>query len=223
MGGQLSGRPFGRLFLCMEPMIFTLTMTFRFKSMTTGLLAGVGLALASGCVVAQDAEAGRAKVQACAACHGPDGNSASGQFPNLAGQNWRYIYMQLKDFQEGRRADPVMSAMAAPLSRQDMIDIGNFYAAQKPKPSTFVADENKIERGKAKANETLCSMCHLGEFAGQNEIPRVAGQQYDYVVKQLRDFKARKRTNDAGNMTSVAQTLGEADIENLAHYITSIR
>lgn len=172
---------------------------------------------------AQDVEAGRAKSQACAACHGADGNSASGVFPNLAGQTWRYIYVQLKDFKEGRRSNPMMSPMAAPLSRQDMIDLGNFYAAQVAKPSTFKADETKIKLGKAKADETLCSMCHLGGFAGQNEIPKVAGQQYDYIVQQLRDFKARTRTNDAGNMTSVAQTLSDADIENLGHYITSLR
>ena len=172
---------------------------------------------------AQDIAAGKAKSQACAACHGPDGNSPSGQFPNLAGQTWRYIYVQLKDYKEGRRSDPVMTAMATPLSRQEMVDIANYYAAQPAKPSTFKADDAKIKLGKAKADETLCSMCHLGAFAGQNEIPRVAGQQYDYFVKQMRDFKARTRTNDAGNMTSVAQTLSEADIENLAHYITSLR
>jgi cytochrome c553 len=51
----------------------------------------------------------------------------------------------------------------------------------------------------------------------------VAGQQYDYVVEQLRNFKARTRTNDAGNMTSVAQTLSDTDIENLGHYISGIR
>lgn len=172
---------------------------------------------------AQDIEAGRTKSQACAACHGADGNSQSGQFPNLAGQTWRYIYIQLKDYKEGRRSDPIMTAMATPLSRQDMIDIGNYYAAQKARPSTFKADETKIKLGLAKANETLCSMCHLGGFSGQNEIPRVAGQQYEYIVKQMKDFKARTRTNDAGNMTSVAQTLSETDIENLAHYITSLR
>ena len=172
---------------------------------------------------AQDIAAGKAKSQVCAACHGVDGNSPSGQFPNLAGQTWRYIYVQLKDYKEGRRSDPVMTAMATPLSRQEMIDIANYFAAQPAKPSTFKADEGKIKLGKAKADETLCSMCHLGAFAGQNEIPRVAGQQYEYIVKQMRDFKARTRTNDAGNMTSVAQTLNEADIENLAHYITSLR
>lgn len=177
----------------------------------------------SGICVAQDVEAGRAKSQICAACHGADGNSQAGQFPNLAGQTWRYIYVQLKDYKEGRRVDPVMTGMVASLSRQDMIDLGNFYAAQTSLPSSFKADPAKVKLGLAKANETLCSMCHLGGFSGQNEIPRVAGQQYDYVVKQMQDFKARKRTNDAGNMTSVAQTLSETDIENLAHYITSLR
>ncbi len=174
-------------------------------------------------VLAQDIEAGKAKSQVCAACHGADGNAIAGNFPNLAGQTWRYIYIQLKDFKEGRRSNPIMTAMVAGLSRTDMIDIANYYASQSSKPSPFQADEAKVALGKAKADETLCAMCHLGAFSGQNEIPRVAGQQYEYVVQQLQDFKARTRTNDAGNMTSVAQTLSPTDIENLAHYITSIR
>jgi cytochrome c553 len=57
---------------------------------------------------------------------------------------------------------------------------------------------------------------------GQNEIPRVAGQNYDYVVKQLRDFKARRRTNDAGNMTAVSKTLSDADIDNLGHFLAGL-
>ncbi len=184
-----------------------------------GACAWLTLAPAS----AQDIEAGRTKAQACAACHGADGNSSVGNFPNLAGQTWRYIYIQLKDYKEGRRKDPVMSPMAEPLSRQDMIDIANFYAAQKARPSSFKADDAKIKLGKAKADANLCATCHESGLSGQNEIPRVAGQQYEYFVKQMKDFKARSRTNDAGNMTSVAQSLSEADIENLAHYITSLR
>ena len=195
----------------------------KFKYIFSSVLAGVFLLFNHLLATAQDIEAGRAKSQVCAACHGADGNSQAGLFPSLAGQSWRYIYVQLKDYKEGRRTDPVMTAMVAPLSRQDMIDIGNYYAGQKAKPSTFKADEAKVKLGRAKADEALCAMCHLGAFAGQNEIPRVAGQQYEYIVKQMRDFKARTRTNDAGNMTSVSQTLSEADIENLAHFITSLR
>ena len=171
---------------------------------------------------AQDLDAGKAKAQLCAPCHGADGNSVAPIFPNLAGQNWRYIYMQLKDFKEGRRSNPVMTPMAEPLSKSEMIDVANYFAAQTAKPSAFKVDEAKAKLGQAKADENLCAMCHLGGFKGQNEIPRVAGQQYDYVVQQLKNFKARIRTNDAGNMTSVAGTLSDTDIENLANYIAGL-
>lgn len=170
----------------------------------------------------QDIGAGRKKAEACAACHGADGNPGAAAFPILAGQTARYLYLQLRDFKEGRRADPQMSPMAAPLSREDMFDLAAFFAAQKPRPSAFTPDAARAARGKAKADETLCTMCHLGGFLGQNEIPRVAGQHYDYIVKQLRDFKSRRRTNDAGNMTSVARTLSDADIEDLANYLAGL-
>ena len=172
---------------------------------------------------AQDIEAGKTKAEVCASCHGADGNAVLPIYPNLAGQNWRYIYMQLKDFKEGRRYNNTMSPLAGSLSREDMINVASYFATLPAKPNPFVPDEAKVKLGKAKADETLCSMCHLGEFKGQNEIPRVAGQQYDYVMEQLRNFKSRTRTNDAGNMTSVAQTLTETDMENLTHYIVSLR
>lgn len=172
---------------------------------------------------AQDAQAGAKKAETCAACHGPKGNSANPAYPSLAGQTARYIYLQLKDFKEGRRQDPQMAPMAQPLSRDDMLDLAAFYAAQKLVATKFDPDAARAAKGKAKADETLCTMCHLGGFAGQNEIPRVAGQQYDYIVKQLKDFKAMKRTNDAGNMTSVSKTLSDEDIENLGHYIAGLR
>lgn len=171
----------------------------------------------------QDVAQGRAKAQACAACHGADGNAVAGEFPSLAGQTWRYIYVQLRDFKEGRRTSRVMQPIAEPLTREDMIAIANYYAAQPLKPAPFKADEEKVRLGKAKSEETLCTMCHLGGFMGQNEVPRVAGQNYAYVVAQLKAFKNRTRTNDAGTMTSVARTLSDADIENLGHFLATLR
>ena len=166
--------------------------------------------------------AARKLAEPCFACHGPDGNSTQGQYPVLAGQSWRYVYIQLKDFKEGRRSDPLMSPMAANLSRDDMIALGNYFAAQKPRPVAFQADAAKVAAGKKVSDAVLCPMCHLGGFVGQNEIPRVAGQWPEYVKKQLHDFKAKKRTNDGGNMTSVSATLSEDDIENLSHYIANL-
>ena len=169
-----------------------------------------------------DVAAGAKKAEPCAACHGPAGNSPSSAFPILAGQTFRYVYLQLRDFKEGRRTDPAMSPMAKDLTREDMLDLAQYYAAQKPKPIPFRADNARAARGRTKADEVLCTMCHLGGFKGQNEIPRVAGQWPEYIMKQLRDFKTRTRTNDAGNMTSVARTISDEDIVDLAHYVASL-
>ncbi|MEO6408825.1 MAG: c-type cytochrome [Burkholderiaceae bacterium] len=163
-----------------------------------------------------------AKAAVCVACHGPEGRSVQPQYPVLAGQTARYLNLQLRDFQENRRSDPLMSPMVAGLTRDEMRELADYFSKQKPAQPTFKVDPEKARLGKLKADETLCTMCHLGGFAGQNEIPRVAGQHYEYTVKQLADFKAQKRTNDAGNMTAVARTLNERDIENLGHYLASL-
>jgi cytochrome c553 len=172
---------------------------------------------------AQAQDAVPAKAAACAACHGPGGaQPIQADYPRLAGQTARYLYLQLRDFQEGRRDNALMTPMVAGLSRDEMREIADYFSRQKPLPQGFAADAGKARLGKAKADETLCTMCHLGGFSGQNEVPRVSAQNYAYIVKQLMDFKARRRTNDAGSMTAVAATLSEADIENLAHYISGL-
>ena len=192
--------------------------------MRSTLLVAFGMALAAAGAAGSAFAPGPApaKAEACVACHGPGGNSTVPLFPVLAGQTSRYLYLQLRDFQEGRRSNEVMAPVLAGLSRDDLRELADYFSKQKPAPIAFRIDAEKARLGKLKAEETLCTMCHLGGFAGQNEIPRVASQQYEYVVKQLADFKARRRTNDAGNMTSVSKTLSDTDIENLGHYLAGL-
>lgn len=180
-------------------------------------------ALGAGSARGQNVEAGAKKAEVCFACHGPNGISADGKFPILAGQTARYLYLQVRDFKEGRRSEPTMEPFVKDLSRDDMFDLAAFFAAQRPRLPDFKIDETRAARGKRKADETLCTMCHLGAYQGQNEIPRLAFQHYEYTVKQLQDFKARRRTNDAGNMTAVARTLSDSDIEDLGHFLSSLR
>lgn len=205
----------------------TASMKLKTASTTALLIALIALATLIALIAPQahaaDIEAGKKKAESCVSCHGPNGNSPSGLFPTLAGQTARYINLQLKDFKEGRRKDPVMSPMAAPLSSEDMQDLAVYFAAQMPTALSFKPDPEKVQLGAKKSEETLCAMCHLGGLKGQNEIPRLAGQQPEYVMKQFKAFKARTRTNDGGNMTSVAQTLSEEDMVNLSHYIASLR
>jgi cytochrome c553 len=185
---------------------------------TTSLLSITGLtAHAQG-----DAEAGKEKSAACAACHGEAGNSSVPQYPILAGQTARYLYLQLKDYKEGRRKDPLMSPMVASLSKQDMYDLAAYFSQQKPTPTNHPVTSAKVAEGKQVADAALCTMCHLGGFSGQNEVPRAAGQHYEYVVKQLKDFRERRRTNDAGSMTAYSRGLTDDQIDALAQYITNL-
>ena len=171
---------------------------------------------------AQDAAAGKEKAVVCGACHGADGNSTVVQNPILAGQTARYIYLQLRDFKEGRRKDPLMSPMAANLSKKDMLDLGAYFSAQKPTNQNSKGEPSLVAKGKAVADAAICTMCHLGGFSGQNEIPKTGGQHYEYVLKQLQDFKAKRRTNDAGNMTAVLRTIPDEDLKALAAYVASL-
>lgn len=112
--------------------------------------------------------------------------------------------------------------MVAGLSRDDMRELGDNFAKQKPTPQPFTPDIETAKPSKLKADETLCTMCHSGGFAEQNEVLRVRGQRREYIVKQLFDFYVRRRTNDAGRTTRMSSKLSEADIENLAHYLAEL-
>ena len=160
-----------------------------------------------------------ANARPCAACHGPLGNPSLAQVPALAGQTARYLVLQMQDFQAGRRSHPPAAAPAAEPTRNEIRALAAYFSSQRRLPLPFQPDAARARLGKLKADETLCTVCHLGGFAGHNEIPRVAGQPFDYVVKQLRDFRSGQRSNDAGNMAAVVARLTDTDIDHLAHYI----
>ncbi len=193
------------------------------KIVSTILTSTMSLALLCAMSPALAQDSVPAAAQACFACHGPNGASTQPLIPILAGQTARYLYLQLKDFKEGRRTDPQMSPMVTTLEKEDMLALATFFSEQPVPSNGFSADQAKAAKGKDLGDATLCTMCHQGAYQGQNEIPRVAGQHYDYVKKQLTDFRAKTRTNDAGSMTSVTKTMSDEDIENLAQFIAGMR
>lgn len=91
-------------------------------------LAAVG---ASAGVWAANPDAGKAKAaEVCAACHGADGNSASPDFPRLAGQHRDYLEKALRDYKSGLRKNPIMQGFATTLSKSDIENLAAYYAAQ---------------------------------------------------------------------------------------------
>lgn len=97
--------------------------------MKKAIIMSVLLAISAAPVVAADVAAGKAKAATCAACHGATGISAIPMYPNLAGQKEAYLLKQLKAFKSGTRKDPVMSAMAMPLSDADMANLSAYFAS----------------------------------------------------------------------------------------------
>lgn len=188
----------------------------------TSRTVALGLTLLAPGALAQDPARGEQMAQACAPCHGPNGNSTDPQYPILAGQTVKYTYLQLKDYKEGRRQDPDMTPVTANFNREDMLALAIYFSEQKPISIRFTPDVERAARGKDRAEATLCPTCHQGQWQGQNEIPRVAGQHPQYLKKQLLAYKSRARTNDAATMTSVAATLSDDNIEDIVQYLAGL-
>jgi cytochrome c553 len=167
------------------------------------------------------AEEGRAKAQTCIACHGPAGNSVIPSIPSLTGQPKQFIVSALYQFREGKRKNDQMTPMAATLSNADLNDLAAFFAAQALAAVPHKTTANLAE-GKRLAAENNCVACHTASLMGQQHIPRLAGQHKDYLLAQLRSFKASTRGEMDGVMTSAAQALTEADIEVLADYLAGL-
>lgn len=211
------------------------------KSMNKFLLVCTIFALGVGSQVsaAGDAEAGKSKAAACAACHGADGNSAAPSFPKIAGQNERYLVKQLKDYQSGARQNAVMSGMVAGKSDQDIEDLAAYFASQTASLGTTKKEllplGEKIYRGgNPETGVAACTACHgpKGEGVALAGFPALSGQHASYVVDQLKafraagrgDFEGVKRTNDGESkmMQEVAKRLTDAEIEAVSSYVSGL-
>lgn len=169
--------------------------------------------------------------QVCVACHGIDGNSPLPMNPNLAGQHPEYVAKQLMNYSSGSRVNPIMAGMVANLSPEDMKDLSAYYGAQRPRPIAVqnkerVAHGRKLYRaGNAQTGLAACSGCHLPNGAGiPAQFPRLAGQNPEYIVTQLKAFRAGERANDPNNMMrTVASKLSDKDMAAIAEYLAGLQ
>ena len=174
--------------------------------------------------------------QVCAACHAADGNSAAPANPKLAGQPAEYITKQLQNFKlglqdpskEGARKSPVMGALVAALSDQDMLNLGAYYAAINIKPSTTKApfkEGQKVYRGgNITTGLPACAACHGPAGAGMpSQYPRLGGQHADYVLAQLKAFRSGERANDASKMMrTIANKMSDQEMQAVANYVAGL-
>jgi cytochrome c553 len=190
------------------------------------MMAGAQISVAAG-----DAQAGKAKAQACAACHGADGNSMNPQWPSLAGQHAVYISKQLKDFKAGeQRTDPVMAGQVAALTPEDMANLGAYFATLTP-AGGFVSEERlplgeRIYRGgNQDSGVPACIACHGPNGAGDPMagVPALSGQRANYTAKQLTAFRKGARSNDRnGSMRDASRRLSDEEIHAVSEYVAGL-
>ena len=177
-----------------------------------------------------DVAAGEAKYTAmCAACHGADGNSGSPENPKLAGQHADYLAKQLSEFKSGKRANAIMSGMAAALSDEDMKNVAAWLSAQKPKAG-FAKDKETIALGEriyrggvADRQIAACAGCHSPTGAGiPAQYPRLSGQHAQYSATQLTAFRDGVRKNST-QMSQISAKLNDREIKAVADYMAGLR
>jgi len=156
----------------------------------------------------------------CLACHGSGGWSRTPDVPSLGGQPAFYVITQLFLFREGRRGRTAMTDMARGLSDDDLRTLSSAIAALAPPPVPAEAPQReRFERGRERARELRCPVCHGADYAGGEQVPRLANQREDYLVRVLREFKSGARLGYTSAMAEVLVPASGEDLSDVAHYL----
>lgn len=158
----------------------------------------------------------------CNACHGPGGNSRIALTPSLAGQPKLFIENQLVLIREGLREVASMAAVMAGMTDQTIIALAQHFAAQAPVRKAVTVNADKARVGAETAGKTLCGTCHLPDYAGQNQVPRLAGQDEAYLVLAMKQFRDNPGPGRDTIMAASLRGLNDADLANLAHYLAGL-
>ena len=176
-----------------------------------------------------DIAKGQEKAATCMACHTADGTRGQPANPILQGQHAEYIVKQLTEFKSGKRANAIMSGMAAALTPEDMVNIAAFYNSKPAVPGAArnkdtVALGEKIYRGGIAGKQVpACAGCHNPTGAGiPAQYPRIGGQHIDYTEAQLVAFRSGARGNSSQMMT-IAARMSDKEIKAVSDYIAGLR
>ena len=188
------------------------------------VFAALALFCAANAEAAGDVERGRAKAaQVCASCHGADGNSTMDNIPSLAGQPETFTTLQLILFRERIRLVDAMLEVSRPLTDGDVADLAVYYARLPPKPGPGARDAAKADHGAALAERLRCATCHERNYAGRDQMPRLAGQREDYLLHSMKQYRDNQRTGTDTTMQGVLYGLSDADLAAMAHYLAQLR
>ena len=167
--------------------------------------------------------------ESCALCHGVDGVSRMSKFPKLANQPYGYLIKQLEDFRLNRRTNDggMMASNAELLTSKSLHAVARYFSTLPP-PQPVQNQMNALGKaiyrhGKPAANVQACEFCHGGKPPTGRAYPRLEGQHAAYIVKQLKDFRRKARSNDSEQvMQRIAGQLSETEILAIADFVAGL-
>lgn len=175
----------------------------------------------SSAVQARDPARGAAiAAQRCVACHGADGRSIAAEIPMLAGQQREFVTLQLILFREGIRPVPAMQAATDKLSDEDVEALAAHYAGLPARAAERTPrDAALAARGQAVSATRNCGVCHLPDYAGRAQVPRLTRQHEAFLARTLAEYRDGRRVGIDTQMNGAVQGLSDADLAALAHYL----
>jgi cytochrome c553 len=163
------------------------------------------------------------QLQICASCHGPRGaEPIEAAFPILAGQEFYYLYVQLKDYKSGLRQHSVMSPIASALDKDQMKALAQYFSEQQWPVIEHETDPARLPKAKSVITAGQCVACHLSGFEGNSRVPRLAGQQYGYLLQTMLNFKSRDR-NNAPDKSSLLGSLSDEELASMSDYLSGLK
>ena len=167
-----------------------------------------------------DPARGATRVAVCASCHGPDGGAPLAGMPALSGQQQEFLLLQMILLREGLRDVSAMSGMLRVFSDRDLMDIAAHYSAAKP----FTESDNKRDPRRHALGASLsqamgCGSCHMKDYTGQRQVPRITNQREDYLQSALKAYRDDRRSGVDTSMNAVMYRTTDTEIAALAHYL----
>jgi cytochrome c553 len=163
------------------------------------------------------------RVKLCHACHGPAGQSVLPDTPSLGGQPSFFVVAQLFLFREGRRNNALMVEAAKGFTNDDLRAFAGYISRlPPPAPPPDAPDAARFARGQAVTRQHPCGVCHNPDFSGREQMPRLANQREDYLLKAMREYKSGSRIGYAGAMATELQRLSDDDLQDVAHFFAHL-
>ena len=186
-----------------------------------------GRLLVLGLLFLSNANSNEKLAEGCYACHGKAGTSTTALTPSLGGQPPFFTVAQLFLLRDGRRgkAPTPMDAYAKGLSDADLQSLAAVFEKQRPPaPPAQAPDQQRFERGRKLVQGRNCPVCHNADFSGRDQMPRLANQREDYLLKAMRDYKSGQRIGyGSATMPEELAGMSDGDLGDAAHYLSHYR